>query len=123
MRLCIFCSVAIDVTLLQHYLTHELSTKHYAVKLCRSPNAHTEEIKWIRYNHRHHLKILVCELYGKLRSNKEYSRHPNSLYDMYGHLSYSSAAPSIKKMCNPQLYDILTKLGAKYTLDVKYIPA
>ena len=69
------------------------------------------------------LKFFVCELYGKLRTNKEYSRHPNSLYDMYGHLSYSSAAPSIKKMCNPQLYDILTKLGAKYTLDVKYIPA
>lgn len=80
----------------------------------RHPNAHTaEEIKWIRYNHRRHLKILVCELYGKFRSNKEYSRHPNSLYDMYGHLSYSSAASSIKKMRKPQLFDILTKLGAK----------
>ena len=62
------------------------------------PNAHTDkELKWIRDYHRRNPKISVCELYGKLRANKGYSRHPGSLYRIYRKLGYSSYAPSTKK--------------------------
>lgn len=43
----------------------------------KHPNAHTqEELKWIRDLHRRNPHISVCELYGKLRIQKSYSRHP-----------------------------------------------
>ena len=46
--------------------------------LSKHPNAHTdEELKWIRDYHRRNPKISVCELYGNLRANKGYSRHPH----------------------------------------------
>ena len=55
--------------------------------LSKHPNAHTdEELKWIQDYHRRNPKISVCELYGKLRSNKGYSRHPGSLYRVYRRL-------------------------------------
>ena len=45
------------------------------------PNAHTEqELNWIRNLHRRNPNISVCEMYGKLRQEKAYSRHPGSLY-------------------------------------------
>ena len=66
--------------------------------LSKHPNAHTdEELKWIRDYHRRNPKISVCELYGKLRANKGYSRHPGSLYRICRKLGYSSYAPSTKK--------------------------
>ncbi len=66
--------------------------------LSKHPNAHTDkELKWIRDYHRRNPKISVCELYGKLRANKGYSRHPGSLYRIYRKLGYSSYAPSTKK--------------------------
>ena len=44
------------------------------------PNAHTEEeLGWIRNYHRRNPNISICELYGKLRQEKAYSRHPGSL--------------------------------------------
>ena len=44
------------------------------------PNAHTEqEIKWIKDYHRRNPNISLGELYGKLREDKAYSRHPGSL--------------------------------------------
>ena len=55
------------------------------------PNAHTPlEIKWIKDRHRRNPHISVCEMYGKLRSNKGYSRHPGSLYRVYHSLGFSS---------------------------------
>ena len=40
-------------------------------------NAHTEqELKWIRDYHRRNPSISLGELYGKLREDKAYSRHP-----------------------------------------------
>lgn len=87
------------------------------------PNAHTEqEIKWIRDYHRRNPHISVCELYGKLRTAKGYSRHPGSLYRIYKKLGYSSAAPSTKKAYKPQPYDTPTKLGIKWQMDVKFVP-
>lgn len=62
------------------------------------PNAHTQTgLKWIKDLHRKNPHISVCEMYGKLRSQKGYSRHPGSLYRIYNALGFSSKAPSIKK--------------------------
>ena len=87
------------------------------------PNAHTEqELKWIRDFHRRNPHISVCELYGKLRTEKGYSRHPGSLYRVFIRLGYSSKAPSTKKMRKPKPYDTPTELGVKWQMDVKYVP-
>lgn len=87
------------------------------------PNAHTEqELKWIRDLHRRNPHISVCELYGKLRTEKGYSRHPGSLYRVFVRLGYSSKAPSTKKMSKPKPYDTPTELGVKWQMDVKYVP-
>ncbi len=90
----------------------------------KHPNSHTdEELKWIQDLHRRNPKISVCELYGKLRTNKGYSRHPGSLYRVYRRLGYSSHAPSTKKKRIPKPYDTPKKLGIKWQMDVKYVPA
>ena len=87
------------------------------------PSAHTaEELKWIQDYHRRNPHISICELYGKLRSNKGYSRHPGSLYRIYRRLGYTSYAPSTKKVRKPQPYDTPTELGIKWQMDVKYVP-
>lgn len=88
------------------------------------PNAHTPtELKWISNLHRRNPHISVCEMYGKLRSQKGYSRHPGSLYRIYRTLGFSSKAPSTKKKRKPQKYDTPTQLGVKWQLDVKYVPS
>ena len=88
------------------------------------PNAHTPtELKWITNLHRRNPHISVCEMYGKLRSQKGYSRHTGSLYRIYRTLGFSSKAPSTKKKRNPQKYDTPTQLGVKWQLDVKYVPS
>ena len=90
----------------------------------RHPNAHTdEELKWIQDYHRLNPNISVCELYGKLRTNKGYSRHPVSLYRIYRRLGYSSYALSTKKRHKPMPYDTPAALGIKWQMDVKYVPA
>ena len=87
------------------------------------PNAHTEmELKWIRDFHRRNPHISVCELYGRLRTEKGYSRHPGSLYRVFVRLGYSSKAPSTKKMSKPKPYDTPTELGIKWQMDVKHVP-
>lgn len=89
----------------------------------RHPNAHTdEELKWIQDYHRRNPNISVCELYGKLRTAKGYSRHPGSLYRVYRRLGYPSGAPSTKKKRQPQPYDTPSELGIKWQMDVKYVP-
>ena len=88
------------------------------------PNAHTPtELKWISNLHRRNPHISICEMYGKLRSQKGYSRHPGSLYRIYRTLGFSSKASSTKKKRNPQKYDTPTQLGVKWQLDVKYVPS
>ena len=87
------------------------------------PNAHTErELKWIADYHRRNPHISICELYGKLRTQKGYSRHPGSLYRVYRRLGYSGSAPSTKKTYQPKPYDTPTQLGVKWQMDVKYVP-
>ncbi|MBQ9278186.1 MAG: DDE-type integrase/transposase/recombinase [Lachnospiraceae bacterium] len=91
--------------------------------LTKHPNSHTdEEIKWIKDFHRRNPHISVCELYGKLRTIKGYTRHPGSLYRIYRKLGYSSSAPSTKERYKPQPYDTPKQLGIKWQMDVKYVP-
>ncbi len=87
------------------------------------PNSHTEqELKWIRDYHRRNPNISVCELYGKLRTEKGYSRHPGSLYRVYVRLGYQKKKVSTKKPYKPQPYDTPKSIGVKWQMDVKYVP-
>lgn len=87
------------------------------------PNAHTEqELKWIRDYHRRAPSTTVCELYGKLRTEKDYSRHPRSLYQIFVHLGYRQTVSSTKKAYKPKPYNTPAKLGVKWQMDVKYVP-
>lgn len=87
------------------------------------PNSHTElEIKWIKDLHRRNPHISLCEMCGKLRSQKGYSRHPGSLYRIYKSLGFSSKAVSTKKKRKPQKYHTPDSLGIKWQMDVKYVP-
>ena len=71
------------------------------------PNSHTEqELKWIHDLHRRNPRISLLEMFGKLKSQKGYSRHPLSLYRVFRQLGYSSKAPSTKKayVLKPYVY-------------------
>ena len=89
------------------------------------PSAHTEqEIKWICDLHRRNPHISVCELFGKLRTEKGYSRHPGSLYRVFRRLGFSSKAPSTKKKSkHDHKYDTPDDIGVKWQMDVKYVPS
>ncbi len=88
------------------------------------PNAHTEEeLNWIRNYHRRNPNISICELYGKLRQEKAYSRHPGSLYRAFVRLGYRRKVESTKKKSkHPGHYDTPAELGKKWKMDVKYVP-
>ena len=89
------------------------------------PNAHTEqELNWIRNLHRRNPNISVCEMYGKLRQEKAYSRHPGSLYRVFVRLGYRTKVESTKKKFkHTGHYDTPEELGIKWQMDVKYVPA
>ena len=76
------------------------------------PNAHTEEeLNWIRNYYRRNPNISICELYGKLRQEKAYSRHPGSLYRVSVRLGYRKKAASTKKKSKHlEHYDTPTEL-------------
>lgn len=88
------------------------------------PNAHTEqEIKWIKDYHRRNPNISICELYGKLKNEKGYSRHPGSLYRIFVKLGFRKYVESTKKKSKHLgKYDTPTELGIKWQMDVKYVP-
>ena len=88
------------------------------------PNAHTEEeLKWIKDLHRRNPDISVNELYGKLRQQKAYIRHPGSLYRVFIRLGYRQKAESTKKKSRHNgHYDTPRELGIKWQMDVKYVP-
>lgn len=88
------------------------------------PNAHTEEeIKWIKDYIRRNPDISICELYGKLRENKGYSRNPASLYKVCRRLGYFKKPESTKKASkHNKHYDTPKQIGIKWQMDVKYVP-
>lgn len=88
------------------------------------PNAHTEEeLKWIRDYHRRNSNISISELYGKLREDKAYSRHPGSLYRVFVRLGFRQKVESTKKKSkHAGKYETPAVLGEKWQMDVKYVP-
>lgn len=87
------------------------------------PNAHTEEeLNWIRNYHRRNPHASVCEIYGKLRTEKGYSRHPGSLYRIYSKLGFTKEKIKPTNKYKPQKYKTPEKLGVKWQMDVKYVP-
>lgn len=88
------------------------------------PNAHTEEeLKWIKDYHRRNPNISMCELYGKLREEKAYKRHPGSLYRVFVRLGFRKKAESTKKKSKHNgKYNTPTTIGEKWQMDVKYVP-
>ena len=88
------------------------------------PNAHTEqELKWIKDYHHRNPNISICELYGKLREEKSYSRHPGSLYRVFIRLGFRKKVESTKKKSRHLgKYDTPAELGEKWQMDVKYVP-
>ena len=86
------------------------------------PNAHTdEEIKWIKDYMRRNPNISMCELYGKLRTERGYSRHACSLFRVMRKMGYYVNKEKHEKY-KPKHYDTPTELGVKWQMDVKYVP-
>lgn len=86
------------------------------------PNAHTpNEIKNIKNLIRRNPYIGLNELYGKLRQNYGYTRHPASLFRF---LRKSKIIQSMKKKEKyiPKKYDTPTEIGEKWQMDVKCVP-
>lgn len=88
------------------------------------PNAHTpEEIEWIKNYHRRNPNISPGEMFGKLREDKSYSRHPGSLYRIFVKLGFRKKKESTKKKSRHLgQYDTPERLGIKWQMDVKYVP-
>ena len=88
----------------------------------KHPNAHTdEEIKWIKDYLKRNPNISLCELYGKLRTDKGYSRHACSLFRVMRKLGFYVNKESHQKYV-PKPYDTPKELGIKWQMDVKYVP-
>lgn len=86
------------------------------------PNAHTiEEITNIKKLIKRNPNIGLNELYGKLRMNYAYTRHPVSLYRF---LRKNGFFKDVRKRQNykPKKYETPTRIGEKMQLDVKYVP-
>lgn len=86
------------------------------------PNAHTdEELYWIKNYIRRNPNISLCELYGKLRTEKGYSRHTCSLFRIVRKLKYNVNTEKHSKYI-PKKYDTPTNIGIKWQMDVKVVP-
>lgn len=86
------------------------------------PNSHTnEELKWIKDYLRRNPHISMSELYGKLRTERGYSRHACSLFRVMRKMGYFVDKEKHEKYI-PKPYDTPTKLGIKWQMDVKYVP-
>ena len=88
------------------------------------PNTHTpEEIEWIKNYHRRNPNISPGELFGKLREDKAYSRHPGSLYRIFVKLGFRKKKESSKKKSRHLgHYDTPERPGIKWQMDVKCVP-
>lgn len=87
------------------------------------PNAHTpQEIAWITNLHRRNPDISICEMYGKLITDKHYTRHPGSLYRVFVRLGFRKQVQSTKTKLHNKPYDTPKAPGVKWQMDVKYVP-
>ena len=87
------------------------------------PNAHTsEELAWIKNLIKRNPNISMIELYAKLKFNKNYNRHPCSLFRILRKLGFYKGAEKKAKPYIPKPYNTPKTLGEKWQLDVKYVP-
>lgn len=81
------------------------------------PNTHmSEEISWIKNLIKRNPNISMIKLYTKLKLNKQYNRHPCSLFMILRKLGFYK---DVEKKTKP--YNIPKTLGEKWKLDVKYV--
>ena len=86
------------------------------------PNSHTkQELYWIKNYIRRNPNISLCELYGKLRTEKGYSRHACSLFRIVRKLKYNVNKEKHTKY-TPKHYDTPKDIGIKWQMDVKVVP-
>ena len=86
------------------------------------PNSHTEqELYCIKNYIRRNPNISLCELYGKLRTEKGYSRHACSLFRVIRKLKYNVNKEKHNKYI-PKHYDTPLDIGIKWQMDVKVVP-
>lgn len=86
------------------------------------PNAHTEqELKWIENYLRRNPHISMCELYGKLRVEKGYSKNASSLFRVLRKMGIYVNKEK-KERYTPKKYDTPSNIGIKWQMDVKYVP-
>ena len=88
------------------------------------PNAHTdEELNWIWNYIRRNPDITLCELWIKLKDNRDYKRHPGSLYRVLRRngWKYKIVINHTSKYI-PKHYDTPKYLGIKWQMDVKRVP-
>lgn len=88
------------------------------------PNAHTDtEIQWIKNYIKRNPHITLCELWMKLKKDKEYERHIVSLYRILRKLGfYNQILISGTSKYVPKKYSTPKELGVKWQIDVKYVP-
>lgn len=102
--------------------TKESLTDKSHKPLSPHPKAHTkQELYWIKNYIRRNPTISLCELYGKLRTEKGYSRHACSLFRIVRKLKYKVNTEHHSKYI-PRKYDTPTNIGMKWQMDVKVIP-
>lgn len=96
--------------------SHKPSSQH--------PNSHTEEeIYSIKCYLKRNPNITLCELWYKLKRNKNYTRHPVSLYRVCKRLGYfKDINKKIYTSYVPKKYNTPKNIGEKWQLDVKYVP-
>lgn len=63
----------------------------------------------------------MCELYGKLRTQRGYSRSTPSLFRVLRKLNFYVGKEKHKKY-TPKKYDTPIDIGVKWQMDVKYVP-
>lgn len=87
------------------------------------PNSHTaKEIKHINDLLRRNPNIGLSELYGKLRKQYAYTRHPASLFRFLRKQGVYIQPEHEKKKYTPKPYETPKNIGEKMQLDVKYVP-
>lgn len=91
--------------------------------LSKHPNAHSDlELKWINDLLKRNPHITLNELWIKLVRNKNYSRHPGSLYRVVKSLRSKGQVIKGTSQYSPKKYDTPKFLGLKWQIDVKYVP-
>lgn len=96
-------------------ISHKPHTQH--------PSSHTaKEIENMQNLLRRNPNIGLSELYGKLKQQYAYTRHPASLFRFLRKQGVYVRPESKKGKYTPKPYDTPTIVGEKMQLDVKYVP-